>query len=745
MTLDTHGRLSDADVRRRFEAVCNNATLALFVMDEQQQCVYMNPAAEKLTGYTLGEVHGRALHDVVHHTRPDGRPYPIEECPIDRVFPENNQEQGEEIFVDKSGRFYPVAFTASPIREDGRTVGTIIEVRGLENERLERERRERAEAERERLLEAERGAREESETIRRLGQLFAAELDLQRIVQAVTDAATELTHARFGSFFYNVIDAAGGSYTLYTLSGVPRSAFAHFPMPRATDLFGPTFRGEGTVRIANVRHDDRYGRNSPYYGMPEGHLPVVSYLAVPVISRSGEVLGGLFFGHDDEGVFTERHERIVEGLAAQAAIAIDNARLFISVQRERTRAEEVAADNERLLREAEEANRAKDEFLATVSHELRTPLTAILGWVRLLSSGSLDADDERRAVETIERNAEAQAQIIDDILDISRILSGRFRIESRPVDVAQVVAQALESLQPTATARSVTMNRMIDSGAGFVYGDPDRIQQIVWNLGSNAVKFTPKGGRVSVGVRRVGSAVEIVVADNGKGIAPELVPHVFDRFRQADSSSTRREGGLGLGLAIVKQLVEIHGGTVSVESAGEGRGASFSVVLPVAATSTDAGMSTSLDDSIDCSAGAAAERPLGKGLTSLRGMKVLVVDDEEDTREMLAKVLTMSEAEVTLASSALDALGVLEHLAPSVLLSDIGMPDVDGIELIRRVRAMERETGRRPTPAVALSAYARSEDRLRALAAGFQMHLPKPVEPAELTAVMRSLDEWRSL
>jgi PAS domain S-box-containing protein len=314
--------------RRQLEAVCNNATVALFFMDEHQHCTYMNPAAEQLTGYRLEEIKGKPLHDYIHHTRPDGTPYPLSECPIDRALPQTNQEQGEEVFVHKSGRMYSVAFTASPIREGGVPVGTIIEVRDTTREK-------RTAEERERLLMREREAREEVEILNDLGRVLSAELDLQKLVQAVTDAATELTGAQFGAFFYNVLDPEGASYMLYTLSGVPREHFERFPMPRATHLFGPTFEGQGVLRLANVRNDPRYGQNPPYNGMPEGHLPVTSYLAVPVRSRTGEVLGGLFFGHSDEGVFTERHERLVVGLAAQAAIGIDNARLFDALRRER--------------------------------------------------------------------------------------------------------------------------------------------------------------------------------------------------------------------------------------------------------------------------------------------------------------------------------------------------------------------------------------------------------------------------
>jgi signal transduction histidine kinase/ActR/RegA family two-component response regulator len=570
------------------------------------------------------------------------------------------------------------------------------------------------------------------ETVNRLGLTLAGELDMHKVVQAVTDAATEITNARFGSFFYNVLDEAGASYMLYTLSGVPADAFAHFPMPRATDLFGPTFRGEGTVLIADVKKDPRYGKNSPYYGMPEGHLPVTSYFAVPVISRSGEVYGGLFFGHPEEGVFTERAVRIVEGLAAQAAVAMDNARLFDAASRARAEAETAAAEKERLYREAQESSRLKDEFLATISHELRTPLTAILGWAHMLRTGQFDGDSALKALETIERNARAQAQLIDDLLDVSRIITGKLRIDVRQVDPNSFVEAAIEAVRPAAEAKGVRMQKIMDTGVVSVSADPVRLQQVVWNLLSNSLKFTPRGGRVQVRLERVNSHIEIAVSDTGAGITPEFLPHVFDRFRQADQRTTRQHGGMGLGLAIVRHLVELHGGTVRAESAGVGQGATFTVLLPVAPV---------------YQAGADGERvhpaardtlPSYDCVERLDGLRVLVVDDEPDTRELLKAGLGQSGAEVTVAGSAAEALEAMRATTPDLLISDIGMPEEDGYELIRRVRAQSNENWGR-VPAIALTAYARVEDRMQALRAGYQMHVPKPVEMAELVAVAASL------
>jgi signal transduction histidine kinase len=500
-------------------------------------------------------------------------------------------------------------------------------------------------------------------------------------------------------------------------------------------MFGPTFRGEGTVRIADVRLDARYGRNEPYHGMPQGHLPVVSYLAVPVVSRSGEVLGGLFFGHDEPDQFEPRHERIVEALAAQAGVAMDNARLFEALQRERAKAEATASENERLYREAQQANRIKDEFLATVSHELRTPLTAMLGWTHMLLTGAIDAGDERRAIETIDRNARAQAQIVEDILDISRIISGKMRLDVRLVEPSTVVAAAVETMRPAAEAKNVRLQILLDPDAGPVSGDPDRLQQIIWNLVSNAVKFTPKGGRVQVRLERVNSHIEIVVSDTGQGIASELLPHIFDRFLQADSSSTRRQGGLGLGLAIVKQLVDLHGGTVTATSPGLGHGTTFTVTFPVAV------IHSSLPPEQQERMHPKANQPQlpFHCPPQLDGLRILIVDDEEDTRDLLTFVLEQCNAEVIPASSAMEALAQCKANRPGVIISDIGMPEFDGYEFIRRLRLWEREQDLERIPAVALTAYARVEDRMRVLAAGFQMHVPKPVEPAELVTVIASL------
>jgi PAS domain S-box-containing protein len=401
-----------------------------------------------------------------------------------------------------------------------------------------------------------------------LGRVLSAELDLKKLVQALTDAATSLVGAQFGAFFYNVLDAGGGSYTLYALSGVERRHLERSPIPRGSALLGPTLRGEGVIRVDDVSQDSRLDTVEPHRGLPFGYLPVKSYLAIPVTSRSGDVLGGLFFGHAQAAVFTDADERVMAGLAAQAAIAIDNARLFDAVQKAREA--------------AEVANRLKDEFLATVSHELRTPLNAVLGWTSLLRGTQLDDARRAKALETIERNARLQQKIVEDLLDVSRIIAGQFRLEKEPMPFRPVVESAIESTRLVATAKSVALALDLGDDPAIIIGDAARLQQVVWNLLSNAIKFTPEGGAVRVSLDVTETRVELVVADTGVGISPAFLPHVFERFRQGDVRVTRAHGGLGLGLAIVRHLTEMHGGSVAAVSAGEGKGATFIVRLPTA-------------------------------------------------------------------------------------------------------------------------------------------------------------------
>jgi len=354
-----------------------------------------------------------------------------------------------------------------------------------------------------------------------------------------------------------------------------------------------------------------------------------------------------------------------------------------------------------------------------------------MGWAHMLQLGKLNEANTERAVETIYRNAKSQSQLVSDLLDVSRIISGKLRLDMRAVDLIYIVNAAIDSIRPAADAKGILLQPMLDPAAGPISGDADRLQQVVWNLLTNAVKFTPKGGKIQVKVQRINSHVEIVVSDSGVGINKEFLPYVFDRFRQADGSTTRIHGGLGLGLSIVRQLVDLHGGSVGVESKGEGKGATFTITLPFVGVSSDQKETESPPTHGD-------EIVTFEDLPSLQGLKVLVVDDEADTRELIREVLKECGSEVMLSRSAEEALEALERYHPDILISDLGMPDEDGYSLISKIRALPPERGGQ-IPAAALTAYARAEDRMRVLRSGFQFHLPKPVDSAELVTVVASL------
>lgn len=418
-------------------------------------------------------------------------------------------------------------------------------------------------------------------------------------------------------------------------------------------------------------------------------------------------------------------------------VGIVSNRFWESIERARTlkSLQESLAHEQDARQAAEDANRLKDEFLATVSHELRTPLNAILGWSQMLQNKNLSKDLSEKALSTIERNARMQSQLIDDILDVSRIITGKLRLDVRAVDLADVIEAAIETVRPAAEAKNIRLQSLFDSHVEPISGDRDRLQQVVWNLLSNAVKFTPKEGRVQIRLERINSRLEITVSDTGKGIEPDFLPYVFDRFRQSDSATTRRHGGLGLGLAIVRQIVELHGGTVSVMSEGGNHGSTFIVCLPLLPVRNEiinftnkkaaAGRLHQKNLSIDC-------------LPELSDLRVLLVDDEADSRELLKIILDNCEADVTTASSAAEAFELFQNSRFDIIISDIGMPDEDGFSLIRKIRKLSAERGGK-IPAIALTAYARAEDRQQALRAGFQMHVAKPVEPDELLTVVANL------
>ncbi len=400
-------------------------------------------------------------------------------------------------------------------------------------------------------------------------------------------------------------------------------------------------------------------------------------------------------------------------------------RYAIALQRAEDERRQLLEREQQARLEAQAANKAKDEFLATLSHELRTPLNAILGWARLLATGQLDQATSRRAVEIIERNTRLQAQLIEDLLDVSRIITGKLRLELRAVSLRSIVEGALESVRPSADARNVTLSLILDDANETLLCDPSRMQQVIWNLLTNAIKFTPASGVVTVTAGRVGGLAVVTVTDTGAGISESFLPHVFDRFRQQDAATTRSHGGLGLGLSIVRHLVELHGGTVEASSPGQGHGATFTVTVPVAPLRTEQIVSSALD-----SGNATSE-----STPSLAGLHVLVVDNEADARALVAAILERCGARVTTAESVAEAIEQVRAQRPDVLVSDIAMPGEDGYELIRKLRMLDGPQ----LPAAALTAFATSGDRARALLAGYQAHLPKPVEPSELAAVIATL------
>ena len=534
----------------RLAAIIESSDDAIVSKDLNGVITSWNQGAERLFGYTAAEVVGKSITIII----PADRLHEEREV-LTRIRAGKKVDHFETLRRHKNGTLVPISLTVSPIREaDGTVVGASKIARDI-SYRLE------AEAERARLLSEVQRHAAITAKLNEVGAVVASSLDRERVLQAVADVATELTHAQFGAFFYNETEAdSGDRYQLFTHSGAPRESFTAYLNPRATELFAPTFRGEGPVRSADVREDPRSGQNPPYNGLPPGHLPVRSYLAVPVRGRTGEVLGGLFFGHPEVGVFTADHERLAEGVATWASVALENARLYKAVR---------------------QASQLKDEFLATLSHELRTPLNAILGYARMLRSGQIEVAKEDRAIEIIERNATSLAQIVEDVLDVSRITAGKVMLNLQSTDPTEIIRNSIMSVTPAAEARGVQIDTFLHPDVGRIPVDADRLQQVLWNLLSNAVKFTGRGGRVHVQLQRSEGTIEIIVSDTGIGISAEFLPFLFDRFRQADSKTTREQGGLGLGLAIARHFVEMHGGTISASSPGEGEGSTFRVRLPV--------------------------------------------------------------------------------------------------------------------------------------------------------------------
>jgi signal transduction histidine kinase/DNA-binding response OmpR family regulator len=567
-----------------------------------------------------------------------------------------------------------------------------------------------------------------------LGQQLAAEHDPAKVLEKFCHAARDIigaSHAGVGA-----MDEPPSKLLYFFRSDLNNTATADANAPEVEDsVLDSLMKERRPLRLSELNASQQVTTHTA------SNETARSFLGTPIFF-SAQVCGWLYLtGKIGADEFSESDERLAVTLATQVAVAYENARLYAEAQRhtielQQEVAERKLAEEERaqmLIREqaaraeAEQANRTKDEFLATLSHELRTPLTAILGWSHLLQTKTLDQENKERAVETIERNARSQSQLIDDLLDVSRIITGKLRIDMRPVELIPIIEAAIDSMRPTAQAKSIKFEVTCDKTATLVSGDSSRLQQIVWNLFSNAVKFTPEGGRVNVCLERSGEHAQIAISDTGQGIDPRFLPFIFDRFRQADGSTTRKYGGLGLGLAIVRHLVELHGGTINVRSEGVDQGATFTLLLPLKTDyrKPDVGTKLSSTQSKD------REHSSNRSLI-LDGLRILVVDDEADTRELISAVLAQSGAEVMSTGSAAEALATLKLRVADLIITDIGMPEEDGYSLIKKMRRLGHQYSQ--IPVVALTAYAGIEDQTRVLSAGFQMHIAKPIEPDELIA-----------
>jgi len=683
-----------------YRELVENANDIVYTLDFQGRITSVNKAAETITEYSQNELVGR---DIVEILTP--------ESVVAAQQMLTNQASGAERanyeldVVSRTGKVITLEVSSKLIYKNLAAVG----IQGIARDISSRRRAEEA------LRQADQRALSEYERLLERISILAQALGAAREPAAVFRGLKDFTKISIpcDGFFVSLYDAGRDVRTAcYAWGDGEELDVSELPPMPVTISGGPNSRAVRTGQI--IITDDYMQATRGHPGVivgPDNGLRPQSSIAVPM-AVMGRILGTIEVQSYQRSAYRQEHATAMSMAANLTAVAIENVRLL--------KRESDARES------AEESNRLKDEFLATVSHELRTPLTAILGWARLLESGSLDDEISRQAVETIWRNAKAQAQIVDDILDVSRIITGNLYLDLHPLEVVPVVETAINVVRPTAEAKSIRIDAELDNVPAVVLGDANRLQQVIWNLLSNAVKFTKSGGRVLVKLRQVGAAVEISVTDSGQGISRDFLPYVFDRFRQADSTTTRQHGGLGLGLAIARHLVEIHGGTIQAESGGEGKGSSFTIRLPL--------VDSSVRDSKPDEAKSVASRA-SQPYQMLSGLRVLLVDDDADTLQLMTTALTSRQATVTAVSSAGEAIEAIKANRPDVLVSDIAMPDEDGYGLIRRIRSLE-DYSSSDIPAVAITAYAKEEDRHRALSSGYQIYLAKPIELTELVSVV---------
>jgi PAS domain S-box-containing protein len=696
----------------RYRELVENANDIVFLLDLEGNVISVNKAVELITGYSQTELIGMNMSDFLAPTSVESARLMTERKLAGEV------RTNYEVDVHaKDGRPFTLEISSRLAIHEGKPVGVQGVARDIttrrEAEEALRQADQRALSEYERLLERIAG----------LAQTLGTARDLDVIFWGLKEFA--LLSVPCDGLFVSLYDPLRDVRTAcYCWADGQEMDTSELP-PMPVNFSGPNSRAVRTnqVIITNNYMTATIGRPALLVG-PDNGLRPQSSLSAPM-SVMGRCIGTIEVQSYERAAYRDEHATAMRMASNLTAVAIENVRLLERESSARA--------------SAEESNRLKDEFLATVSHELRTPLTAILGWSRMLQGGSLDTDTAARAIETIKRNAKAQSQIIDDILDVSRIITGNLYLELHPIELAPVLESAINVVRPTAEAKGIQIELDFESEPAAVPGDTNRLQQVFWNLLSNAVKFTPTGGKVTVCLRQADSKAEIEVTDTGQGIRPDFLPFVFDRFRQADSTSTRQHGGLGLGLAIARHLIEIHGGSIEARSRGEGEGAAFTVRLPLVGSIVDA-PDESMTDAAQIEEDAMRLEKL-KSQQSLSGMHVLIVDDDLDTLDLLSAALTQRNARVTTASSAAEAIRALKFFRPDVLISDIAMPHEDGYQLLQQVTALGVVPG---IPVIAITAYAKEEDKERALAAGFQRFLAKPVELGEfISAVAESQNHLR--
>ncbi|HEV8367366.1 MAG TPA: CHASE domain-containing protein [Pyrinomonadaceae bacterium] len=677
----------------RYRELIENANDIVYMLDFDGRITSINKAAEIILGYTQDELLGMNITAVLAS----------ESLVVgEQMLTSGHQRTNYEVEVfTKNGRLLTLETSNKLITKSSQPVG----IQGIARDISTRRRAEEA------LREADQRALSEYERLVERISVLAQALGAARELNVIFRALREFTNASVpcNGFFVSLYDPVQDVRTACYGWGDDKELDVSELPPMPVTSSGPNSRAvrTGQVIVTNDYMAATRGHPTVIVG-PDNGLRPQSSMAVPM-AVMGRIIGTIEVQSYNANVYHREHETAMSMAANLTAVAIENVRLL----RRESNAREAA----------EESNRLKDEFLATVSHELRTPLTAILGWSRLLDSESLEDTVAKQAIETIWRNAKAQSQIIDDILDVSRIITGNLYLDLHPVELGPVVENAVNVVRPTADAKGIRIESQLDNAPAVVSGDENRLQQVIWNLLSNAVKFTNSGGRVLLQLSQLGSEVEIKVTDTGQGISREFLPFVFDRFRQADSSTTRQHGGLGLGLAIARHLMEIHGGSIQAESEGKGKGSSFTIRLPL------------LDSKIKTTAEMKGNATALSNQQSLSGLHVLVVDDDADTLELLTTALTSRKADVTAVGTAGEAIEVIKGRRPDVLVSDIAMPEEDGYGLIAKVRSLDG-AGQTMIPAVAITAYAKEEDRQRALASGFQIYLAKPVELSELISVV---------